>query len=612
MARSRRQTVRHAPRSLALPAGAEYFVAKGATDLLARRPAPAYAAYTEALKFNKDCIDALRGRALALHELGRDQEALFDYDAALALAPRDEDLWHNFGVSLLGLDAVDDALLAFARALDINPSYAAAAESAAFAESKRGRFFEAVTYCDRLLEKDPRNQRVLRLKADALLAGKNFGEALKVYDIALRHASRNVELLINRTTALLSLNRRDEAFESAKQALACDNKEPLAWRAYGNVALKLGLYETALDAFVHALGPSPHDAEALCGQAITQKELGDFDAAMRNFDAALALDSEHDDAKSNKGALLLLLGRYPEGLPFFEYRRAHNENLRLDAKWPWPEWRGEDLTGKRLLVLDEAGLGDVIQYCRYFPLLTREPFAGRGKPSRVAFGCRASMRALIETLDPPIELVTDVRPDAFDLFTPLCSLPLVLGTSVGAIPAPGHYLAADSGRRDFWRERIGTQGFKIGVSWRGSSTAHSDDTRSAPLGAFAPLAELPGVRLISLQKNEGVQEIAGAKALFRVEELGPDFDAGPDAFLDTAAAMEAMDLVVTIDTSLAHLAGALGRPTWIALKYVPEWRWLLQRDDSPWYPTARLFRQRAPSDWDSVFADMTEALRAKL
>lgn len=605
MARSRPQTVRQAPSSFALPAGAEYFVAKGATELLARRYAQAHAAYTEALKFDDKCIDALRGRALALHELGRDNDALFDYDAALALAPRDEDLWHNFGVSLLGLDAVDDALLAFARALDINPNYATAAESAAFAESRRGRFPEAIAYCERLLEKDPRNQRALRLKADALLAVRRFDAALETYDAALRLSPRDVALLINRSTALLSLNRRDEAFASAKEALACDDNAPLAWRAYGAVALKLGLYERARDAFIRALELSPTDSEAMSGQAIALKELGEVDAALRKFDAALAIDPENEDVKSNKGALLLLLGRYREGLPLFEYRRAHSDTLHLKARLPWPEWRGEDLTGKRLLVMDEAGLGDVIQYSRYFPLLAQEP------ARRIAYGCRANMRALIETLDPPIELVTDVRVDDFDLFAPLCSLPLVLGTRVDSIPAPVRYLAADPQRRDVWRQRIGAHGFKIGVSWRGSSTAKSDDTRSAPLSAFAPLAELPGVRLISLQKNEGVQEIAKANEVFAIEELGPDFDAGPDAFLDTAAAMEAMDLVITIDTSLAHLAGALGRPIWIALKYVPEWRWLLQRDDSPWYPTARLFRQRAPGDWGGVIADMAEALRAR-
>lgn len=579
---------------------------KGATELLARRYAQAHAAYTEALKFDNKCIDALRGRALASHGLGRDNEALFDYDAALALAPRDEDLWHNFGVSLLGLDAVDDALLAFARALDINPNYATAAESAAFAESRRGRFSEAIAYCERLLAKDPRNQRVLRLKADALLAARRFDAALEIYDAALRLSPRNVELLINRSTALLSLNRRDEAFASAKEALACDENAPLAWRVYGTVALKLGLYESARDAFIRTLELSPNDSEAMSGEAIALKELGEVDAALRKFDTALAIDPENEDVKSNKGALLLLLGRYPEGLPLFEYRRANSDTLHLKARLPWPEWRGEDLTGKRLLVMDEAGLGDVIQYSRYFPLLAREP------ARRIAYGCRASMRALIETLAPPIEVVTDVRVDDFDLFTPLCSLPLVLGTRVDSIPAPARYLAADPHRRDVWRQRIGAHGFKIGVSWRGSSTAQSDDTRSAPLSAFAPLAELPGVRLISLQKNEGVQEIAKANGVFRLEELGPDFDAGPDAFLDTAAAMEALDLVITIDTSLAHLAGALGRPIWIALKYVPEWRWLLRRDDSPWYPTARLFRQRAPGDWGGVFADMTEALRARL
>ncbi|MBL1256068.1 tetratricopeptide repeat protein [Methylocystis sp. Sn-Cys] len=606
MARSRHQTARHAPSAFAPPVGAAYFVAKGAAELLARRYAQAHAAYSKALKFDKNCIDALRGRALSLHALGRDNEALFDYDAALALAPREEDLWYNFGVSLLGLGAVDDALLAFARALEINPSYAIAADSAAFAESKRGRFLEAIAYCDRLLEKDPRNQRALRLKADALLAAKRFDEALQVYDAALRLSPRDVELLVNRSTALLSLNRRDEAFASAKEALACDANVSLAWRAYGTVALKLGLFETARDAFIRALELSPNDADALSGQAIALKELGEVDAALRTFDAALAINPENEDVKSNKGALLLLLGRYPEGLPLFEYRRANSHTLHLKARLPWPEWRGEDLTGKRLLVMDEAGLGDVIQYSRYFPLLAREP------ARRVAFGCRASMRVLIETLDPPTGLVTDVRVDEFDLFTPLCSLPLVLGTRVDSIPAPARYLAADPRRRDVWRQRIGAHGFKIGVSWRGSSTAQSDDTRSAPLSAFAPLAELPGVRLISLQKNEGVQEITKANGVFRIEELGPDFDAGPDAFLDTAAAMEAMDLVITIDTSLAHLAGALGRPLWIALKYVPEWRWLLQREDSPWYPTAQLFRQSAPGDWGGVIADMTEALRARL
>jgi tetratricopeptide (TPR) repeat protein len=600
--------MRQAQKPAALPSGSGYFVAKGATELLARRYAEAHAAYTEALKFDRS-VEALRGRALTLHALGRDNDALFDYDAALALAPRDEDLWHNFGISLLALGAFDDALLAFVRALDIDPDYTPAAESAAFAESKRERFAEAIDYCDRALRKDPANLRALRLKADAMLNSKNFDEALRIYDAALQTGPRNAEILINRSTALLSLNRREEALDCAKEAVVCDEGASLGWRAYGNVALKLGRYETARAAFLRALAISPDDPQALSGQAIALKELGDFDSALRNFDAALAIDPEHDTAKSNKAALLLLLGRYSEGLPLFEYRRVNNDVMHPKAHLPWPEWRGEDLTGKRLLVFDEAGLGDVIQYARFLPMLTEKSYAG--KPGRVAFGCRQSMRALIETLASPVELVTDVRPDDFDLFTPLCSLPLLFGTQIDTIPAPGRYLAADPERSAFWRKRIGDHGFRIGISWRGSATALSDDTRSAPLDAFAPLAELPGVRLISLQKNEGVEEIAKAKARFQVEELGADFDAGSDAFLDAAAAMEAMDLIVTIDTSLAHLAGALGRPFWVALKYVPEWRWLLQRDDSPWYPTTRLFRQREPGDWDSVVAAMTAELRAR-
>ncbi|HEY8161060.1 MAG TPA: tetratricopeptide repeat protein [Methylocystis sp.] len=584
-------------------------MATGATELLARRYAQAHAAYTEALKFDRRSIGALRGRALALHALGRDGDALVDYDAAIALAPADADLWYNFGVSLLKLGAIDDAALAFGRALDIHPEYAAAAEAAAFAESRRGHFSQAVAHCDRLLRINPGSTRALRLKGDALLDSKRYDDALGAYDALLKADPHNAEALVNRATALLSLNRRHEAFLSASEALARDGRSVLGWRTYGNIALKLGQYETAEDAFSQTLTLAPNEPDALCGRAIALKELGDFKAALRDFDAALAIDPDNENAKSNKGALLLLLGRYPEGLPLFEYRRANNDVLRMNAKLPWPEWRGEDLTGKRLLVMDEAGLGDVIQYCRYLPMLI-DAISAMGKPGRVAYGCRPSMRALLRTLTPPIELATNVRPDEFDFFLPLCSLPLAFGTKLDAIPAPAHYLSADSQRCAFWREKIGEGGFKIGVSWRGSATAQSDDTRSAPLNAFAPLAQLHGVRLIALQKNEGVEELADAQ--FRVETLGPEFDAGPDAFLDTAAAMEAMDLIVTIDTSLAHLAGALGRPVWIALKHVPEWRWLLQRPDSPWYPTARLFRQQEPGDWGSVIAEMTSALRAKL
>ena len=188
-------------------------------------------------------------------------------------------------------------------------------------------------------------------------------------------------------------------------------------------------------------------------------------------------------------------------------------------------------------------------------------------------------------------------------------MPLALGTVAENVPADIPYLRSESERIQYWKQRIGIEGFKVGIAWQGNIHSPADAGRSFPLTAFAGLAAIPGVRLISLQKNNGSEQLRSLPAGMKVEALGEDFDAGPDAFVDTAAVMECLDLVVTLDSAIAHLAGALGRPAWLALQFVPDWRWQLDRSDSPWYPTMRLFRQKARGDWQSVFTAMEEALR---
>ena len=215
-------------------------------------------------------------------------------------------------------------------------------------------------------------------------------------------------------------------------------------------------------------------------------------------------------------------------------------------------------------------------------------------------------------LDGECELVDENDPSLeFDYHVPLLSLPLAFKTDLSTIPAKASYISVDANRIDNWRERLGVHGFKIGICWQGSKNK-IDLGRSFPLSQFLTLSKIPGVRLISLHKGEGEAQLADLPTDMTVESLGADFDAGADAFLDTAAVMKCCDLVITSDTSIAHLAGALGARTWVPLQFVPDWRWFLDRDDSPWYPTMRLFRQQSRGDWCGVFARMAESLAAEL
>jgi len=221
--------------------------------------------------------------------------------------------------------------------------------------------------------------------------------------------------------------------------------------------------------------------------------------------------------------------------------------------------------------------------------------------------------ALIQSFDGDARRLTVLPEDeGFDFQAALLSLPLGFATTLESVPAEIPYLRAEPERVRRWKERLGEQGFKIGIAWQGNTLATVDAGRSFALAEFLGLAKLANVRLISLQKNEGVEQLGALPEGANVETLGEDYDAGGDAFLDTAAVMESLDLVIASDSAIAHLAGALGRPVWVALQHVPEWRWLLDRADSPWYPTMRLFRQRARGDWRGVFADIENALRERM
>ncbi|HUB63326.1 MAG TPA: glycosyltransferase family 9 protein, partial [Methylocella sp.] len=344
----------------------------------------------------------------------------------------------------------------------------------------------------------------------------------------------------------------------------------------------------------------PRYVEALSGRAVALKYLERFDEALQAFDATLACDPASVHVNNNKGVLLLLRGDFEQGLELYEYRWSVPGTPNHARAHPAPGWKGENPNGCRIAVFDELGLGDAIQFARYLPLL-----AGQG--AKVTFFCRGKLHRLFKGLGGQIKLSDQpLSNEPFDYQIALSSLARAFKTRLATIPAEFSYLTAEPSLVQKWAARIGSQGFRIGICWQGNQNVNADPARSIPLACFAKLAGLDGVRLFSTQKMEGSAKAAVLPGLI---PLGEDFDAGPDAFIDTAAVMQNLDLIISCDTSIAHLAGALGRPVFVLLKQVPDWRWLLDREDSPWYPSMRLFRQKERGDWDEVFDRVAQAVR---
>ena len=333
-------------------------------------------------------------------------------------------------------------------------------------------------------------------------------------------------------------------------------------------------------------------------------ELKRLDEALASYDRAIALKPGYADAYLNRALIRLLVGRYKEGWADYEWRWETKTCPSTRPNIKVPTWQGEDLSGRHLLVFTEQGLGDIIQFARYLPLLARYG-------CEITFLAPANLARLLGPSIHPLEVVSEIKGiSGIDFQTALMSLPHRFNIELSSIPNKVSYLKAEPELEASYKSRIGASGFKVGIAWQGNPSGRIDEGRSIPLERFIPLGRIPGVRLISLQKHVGLDQLACLPKDVGIESLGNELDNGSDAFCDTAAVMNSLDLIITSDTSIAHLAGALGRPTWVALKYVPDWRWMLDRDDSPWYPTLRLFRQSQRDDWIQVFAKIERELRS--
>ena len=466
---------------------------------------------------------------------------------------------------------------------------------------QRGQFAEALVLFDALIQHHADVPEVQAGRGDVLISMKSPAPALACYDkaIALRPAEPRYH--VKKGVALQLLGRLDDALQSYDQAITLDATGADAHYNKGTVLAAMERLDEAAASYDEALRLRPGFAQAWSNKGVALQALKRPTQALVCFDRAIALMPANNVMRRNKAFCSLLLGQFEEGWRLYEERPGHP--LRASAVTDKRLWSGEeDLTGKTLLVHGEQGLGDVIQFCRYAAL-------AEAQGARVTLAAPA---ALVRLLGQSGLRVVDEHASAgdFDFHIALLSMPLVFRTDAKTIPAVLPYLAAEPDRVAVWSQKLGPQGFRIGIAWQGDKARNVDAGRSIPLRHFASLADIPGVRLISLQKNYGTEQLAHLPDGMAVDVLGEAFDAGPDAFVDSAAVMESLDLVITSDTAIAHLAGALGRPVWLALQHVPEWRWQLDRDDSPWYPGMRLFRQQTRGDWSTVFAQMQAELTA--
>ncbi|MFM0290103.1 tetratricopeptide repeat protein [Paraburkholderia megapolitana] len=540
-------------------------------------------------------------RARALRELKRYVEASHHYQLAIVVCGKTPALLYESGLTMTEMGRADEALTVLDEGLALAPDDEKLLYASCVALDLLHAHDELLVRADRLLALDRDNVVAWVGRGNALLGLDRHAEAAHAYGEALARTPLHVDALRNCAAACRSLGQYEDALEYYDRALAVAgaNSELSYNRA---VALQqLGRYDEALASHADAARAPAESAQSLYTRAVALQQLGEHEAALQNYERACTRDSHHGAAQRSQAYCRLLMGDFERGWQQHETRWQASEVLLKRRHGDRPLWLGtEPVAGKTVLLHAEQGYGDTLQFCRYGSLL-------HDRGATVILEVPGALGPLLGSLRGVSRIVTeaDVTP-VFDLQCPLLSLPLAFRTALDTVPAEASYLRADAQRRDAWARRVDTiarpQRLKVGLAWSGNPRHNNDENRSVPFAALAPLLALDAT-FVCLQPQVRVrdQEALAASGVLSFGDALADF-------ADTAALVEALDLVVSVDTSVVHLAGAVGRPVWVLLPRAPDWRWLLEREDSPWYPTARLFRQTRPGDWPDVVVRIREAL----
>jgi tetratricopeptide (TPR) repeat protein len=587
------------------------------------------------LQLNPANAPARMNLGALLQQCGRHEEALVQFRAASELAPSNPELLNNIGFLLLRLREYEQAVAPLERALALRPGFPEAMNNLAGAYQSLGRDEQAEAIWIQALGLVPDHvevmnslgafysrrsrfdaarplfERVVQLSPDFKEAWLNLGNlysrlqlpvlAISAYQQVLGLDQKNADGLAGLGNMLRSVGRIGEGALYAHRLIAADPTGAAGWNLLGLCYLDGGFWESAAACFARESGTGAASPLMLTNLGLLMHNQNRLAEAIRYYDQALQVEPDAAVVHWNKAHALLALGDFDQG--WVEYAwRFHQDGIGPHG-FPEPEWQGESLDGKGILIHSEQGAGDVFQFMRYVPQVEQ-----RG--GRVIFRAWPQvLQLLAHTKDARAVEDQQAIELRYDVQIPLLTLPKVFKTSVDQVPAPIPYVQPNANLIQTWADRLGAvRGFRIGIVWAGNPAHKNDHKRSCALSHFGPLARLPGVSFFGLQKGRREVEAADPPEGMSFWDLGPELG----DFADTAAVIANLDLVISVDTSVVHLAGAMGRPVWTLLAYNPDWRWMLDRDDSPWYPTMRLFRQKKPGDWLGLFAAVYQALKALL
>jgi tetratricopeptide (TPR) repeat protein len=543
-------------------------------------------------------------RAWELHQAGDHRRAEDGYRRLLRRDPRNTRVWYALAHLCAAARRWAEAAACFRQALELAPQEAGGYYDLGNVLLQEGKLAEAEAEYRRCLLLKPDHAEALVNLGYALAEQDKPGEARECYTRALQLRPEVAEIHHNLGNLLRDQGQPEEALAYYDQALRLRPDYAKAHINRGVARVACGRLDEAARDLEHGVALDPDRAEAhasLAGVLAVQQH---FEEALAHNTRALTLNPQYAEAEWNRALIWLQLGDYARGWPAYEARWRCRHTQPLPA-FPQPRWDGGALEGKTVLLYAEQGLGDTLHFVRYVPLV-RARGAGR-----VILQCQNALLPLLSRsrgLDQVVGWGTP--PPAFDVYAPLLSLPGLFHTTLETIPATVPYVFPDPELVAHWRRQlVPLRGLRVGIAWQGSPRYAWDRHRSVPLAPFEPLARVPGVQLVSLQKGPGSEQLPALGGRFPVVSLGDRLDETAGPFMDTAAVLANLDLVVSVDTAVAHLAGAMGVPVWLALTYTPHWCWLLGREDNLWYPTARLFRQTRHGDWAGVFARLTDALR---
>jgi tetratricopeptide (TPR) repeat protein len=542
-------------------------------------------------------------QAVGLHRQGQLRDAEKIYARVLKAAPGNFDALNLLGAIRMQQGQFGEARGLFSAAVKANPGIAAVWCNLGQAEYALKRPAEALQYFEKAQALAPDDADILYQHANALLSLDRPRDALAEFQIVLARKPQHFEARLNSGLAQATLGFPDRALVDLDAALALAPQHPVAHYNRGVALIRLGRYAEAVAANDRAIAAAPQHIGAWLNRGKALAQLRRMDEAIKSYGEVLTLRKDHADAHFNQALALLTIGDYRRGFSDYEWRWRRT-GMPPQKSRGRPLWLGEyPLAGKTILLHAEQGLGDTIQFARYVPLI-----AARG--ASVVLEVQPELKSLLSRLEGAAAVVArDEALPPFDVHCPLGSLPLAMKTELQTAPASTSYLSADEVHLNKWSARLQQiPRPRIAIAWSGNPAHDNDRNRSLPFSSLASLFTI-AANFISIQRDLRSEDAARVAAETRLTHIGGELD----DFSDTAAVLALCDLVISVDTAPVHLAGAMGRPVWVLVPFAPDWRWTLEGEATPWYPTARLFRQDlfrqdSPGDWDAVMARVAAAL----